>query len=433
MIKNKIFALTVGLLTIIFSANAQQTPAKKQNQSILITGVTAHIGNGSVIENAAIGFNAGKLTYVGKEDGVSKGEYQKLIEANGKHVYPGFIAPNTTLGLVEIDAVKASDDEAEIGMFNPNIRSIIAYNAESQVVESMRPNGVLMAQITPRGGRISGQSSIVQLDAWNFEDATVKSDEGVHFYWPSTHAYSYRSGTVRTNKNYVNQVAEIEKYLEESKEYLYDSSRNPKDMKMDALEGIFNGEKRFYVHTNGAKEMLDAIRIQENLGIKHLVFVGGFEGFKIAETLKDKNIPVLLKRVHSLPNSVDEDVRLPFKVAAELVNAGVLVGLESSGQMERMQTRNLPFYAGTAAGYGISYEQALSTVSLNTAKILGIDDFCGSLEVGKDATLFISEGNALEMVGNRLDKAFIQGRDISLESHQTELYHRYSNKYGVEH
>jgi imidazolonepropionase-like amidohydrolase len=138
----------------------------------------------------------------------------------------------------------------------------------------------------------------------------------------------------------------------------------------------------------------------------------------------------LLKRVHSLPNSEDEDVRLPFKVAAELVKAGLLVGLENTGDMERMQTRNLPFYAGTIAGYGLSYEEALSLITLNTAKILNIDSFCGSLSLGKDATLFVSEGNALEMTGNKVSDVFIQGRNVSLETHQTELYQRYSKKYS---
>ena len=424
------YIFTLIVLCVVSTIYGQQTPGNKQTQSILINNVTIHVGNGKVIDQAAVGFQEGKLTYVGSSADAPS-DYTQVIDGNGQHVYPGFIAPNSTLGLVEIDAVNATDDEAEMGSFNPNIRSIVAYNAESKVVESVRPNGVLMAQITPRGGVFAGNSSIVQLDAWNYEDATLKYDDGNHIYWPSMHRYNYRSGTVRSNKNYSKQINEIQTELEGAQTYLK-GDRSKNDIKLNALDAVFSEKQKVYIHTNGAHEMLDAMRMMQDLGLNDYVFVGGFESYKIIDQLKANNVPVLLKRIHSLPNSVDEDVRLPFKVAAELVQAGILVGLENTGSMERMQTRNLPFYAGTAVGYGISYEQALQTITLNTATILGIDDWCGSIEVGKDATLFISKGNALEMSGNNLTHAFVQGRAISLETHQTELYHRYMNKYNSE-
>ena len=170
---------------VLGNINAQQTPADKQTTAISIEGATAHLGNGQVIENSLVMFNDGKITFVGSA--MAKIARQgTVINAKGKHVYPGFIAANASLGLVEIDAVKASDDQQEIGIANPHIRSLIAYNAESKVVESMRPNGVLMAQITPRGGTISGTSSIVQLDAWNWEDAALKVDDAIHINWPGS-------------------------------------------------------------------------------------------------------------------------------------------------------------------------------------------------------------------------------------------------------
>jgi len=169
LLKYKLLSLAVVLSTVVL---AQQTPAPKQTQAISIEGATAHLGNGDVIDNALIMFNEGKLTFVGSA--LTKIARQgTIINAQGKHIYPGFIAPNSTLGLVEIDAVRATEDENEVGNMNPHIRSIIAYNTESKVVESMRINGVLMGQITPRGGRISGTSSIVQFDAWNWEDAVI--------------------------------------------------------------------------------------------------------------------------------------------------------------------------------------------------------------------------------------------------------------------
>jgi len=178
-----IFPLLLLIGTLSFG---QQTPAKVQKEAFTITGATAHIGNGTIIENAVIIVENGKISAC--VDGtIAKITYKgKIIDAKGKHVYPGFIAPNTTLGLAEISAVRATRDYDEIGGLNPHIRSLIAYNAESKVVESMRPNGVLIGQIAPRGGSISGTSSIVQFDAWNWEDAVIKINDGIHLNWPHT-------------------------------------------------------------------------------------------------------------------------------------------------------------------------------------------------------------------------------------------------------
>lgn len=427
-LKYKILAFAVLLSSIVI---AQQTPASKQTNAISIEGATAHLGNGEVIENSLIMFNNGKFTFVGSAN-TKIARQGKVMNATGKHLYPGFIAPNSTLGLVEVDAVRASNDADEVGAMNPHIRSLIAYNTESKIIESMRPNGVLMGQITPRGGRISGTSSIVQFDAWNWEDAAIKADDGIHLNWPNPFSrgrwWLGEPSMLKENKNYKKQIEELASYFAESKAYQA-SNKSPRHLPFEALQGVIEGSKKLYVHVDGERGITDAINFAKNTNIKHIVIVGGYEAHKVSSLLKQNNIPVLLQRVHSEPNNDDDDYDLPFKLANKLVNAGVLVGLENGGGMERMNARNLPFLAGTCAAYGLNKEQALSLITLNTAKILGIDNMVGSLEVGKDATLFISEGDALDMRTNKLEKAYIQGRDISLESHQTELYKRYSNKY----
>jgi imidazolonepropionase-like amidohydrolase len=424
----KLFILL--LLTAVIKTNAQQTPAPKQSGPISIEGATAHLGNGQVIENSLIMFDNGKLTFVGSAN-MRIARIGTIIKAEGKHIYPGFIAPNSTLGLTEIDAVRATRDADEVGAMNPHIRSLIAYNTESKVVESMRPNGVLMAQITPRGGRISGTSSIVQLDAWNWEDAVIKENDGIHVNWPSTYSrgrwWLGEPNTLKENKNYKEELDKISQFFAEAKAYKENATATA-HQPFDALLELTNGNRTLYIHADYEKEIADAITFAEQQNIKKMVIVGGYEANMLSNLLKEKNIPVLLQRVHSRPNNSDDDYDLPFKLANQLVNAGVLVGLENAGDMERMNTRNLPFLAGTCAAYGLDKETALSLITLNTAKILGIDNVVGSLEVGKDATLFISQGDALDMRTNILDQAFIQGRNISLETHQTELYKRYSKK-----
>ncbi len=161
-----------------------------------------------------------------------------------------------------------------------------------------------------------------------------------------------------------------------------------------------------------------------------MVIVGGYQADQIIPFLKRHNIPVLLDRVHALPQQADDDYDKPYRLPGILKKGGLLVGLNARGSMERMSTRNLPFYAGHAAGFGLNPEEALELITSNTAKIIGVDDQYGSLEVGKSATFFVSQGDALDMRTNQLSHAFIDGREISLETHQTELYQRYSNKYG---
>ncbi|WP_299109629.1 amidohydrolase family protein [uncultured Tenacibaculum sp.] len=422
-----------SLVCFLFIGNllAQQTPAPKQTQGYSIEGATAHLGNGEVIENSLIMFTDGKISFVGKAE-MRIARIGKVIDAKGKHVYPGFIAANTSLGLAEIDAVRATRDFDEIGSMLPHIRSIIAYNSESKVIETMRPNGVLMAQVAPRGGVISGTSSVVQLDAWNWEDATLKTDDGIHMNWPNVFSrgrwWMGEDPALKPNKNYQKGITTIKKYFNNAKNYLA-GDKASMNLPYEALQGLFNGKQKLFVHVNGQKGITDAVNTLKTLGVQDIVIVRGRGAEKAADLLKKYDIPVILERAHRLPGDEDEDYDLPYRSAQILTDKGILVGLGMEGGMERMSTRNLPFYAGTYAAYGLDKEKAVQLITQNNAKILGIDAIAGTLEVGKDATLFISEGDALDMRTNILTDAFIQGRKISLESHQTKLWKRYSKKY----
>lgn len=411
---------------------AQQTPAPKQTKDFAIVGATAHIGNGTVIENSVIVVSNGKITTIGPEATTPlTRQAMDIIDAKGKDVYPGFIVSNGTLGLVEVDAVKASDDLSEMGTYNPHIRSIIAYNTESKVVESMRPNGVLLGQVVPRGGRISGSSSVVQYDAWNWEDAAIKTDNGIHVNWPSSFSrgrwWLGEDPGLKPNKDYAKQVKELTDYLNESKSY-GKGDKSEKHLPFEALAGLFDGSKRLYINVDDEKGITDAVNFAKEQGISKVTIVGAYQAGNVVNLLKQNNVSVFLRRVHSRPELEDDDYDLPYKLAKKLVDAGILVSLEPSGQMERMNSRNLPFYAGTTVAHGLTKEQALQLITQNPAKIMGIDDMYGTLEVGKSATLFISEGDALDMRTNQLTHAFIDGRNLSLESHQTELWKRYSEK-----
>ena len=410
---------------------AQQTPAPKQTTAFSIEGATAHLGNGEVIENSLLMFNDGKITFVGSAL-MKIARQGTVVDAKGKHIYPGFIAANTSLGLTEISAVRATEDADEVGRMLPHIRSLIAYNAESKIVESMRPNGVLMAQITPRSGVISGTSSVMQLDAWNWEDAAVKADDAIHINWPSAFSrgrwWLGEDPGLKVDAKYSNNIERIKDYFVTAKGYL-DGIKEEKNLAYEAMLGLYNGSQKIFIHVSGHKEITDALTIFKGVGINKIVIVHGNGAEKIADLLIKNKIPVVVDRAHRVTENEDDDYDLPFRNAKILIDAGLTVAIGMEGQMERMNTRNLPFYAGTFAAYGVDKEQAVAMITGNAAKILEIDKTVGTLEVGKDATLFISEGDALDMKTNILIHAFIQGRKISLETHQTKLWKRYSNKY----
>ncbi len=430
--KNIYILLATFVLSI--AANAQHIPANKQTKSILILNATAHLGNGKIIDKSAVGFKEGKIILVNdaKLIHASTALFDLVIDASGKHVYPGFIAPNSTLGLVEVDAVKASNDESEIGEMNPHIRSIIAYMADSKVVETIPSNGILTAQITPRDGVISGTSSIVQLDAWNWKDALIKENDGVHIDFPLVYRKTgskFEPGYVIVNKDYLKQIENISLFLENSKAYLAGASKGV-NLIYESMRGLFDGTQTLFIHANNEKQIVDSVNLFKKFKIEKMVIVGGYDAYKTSDLLQKNNVGVLLRRVHDMPENSDDDIDLPYKMAKLLLDKGILVGLENSGSKERMSTMNLPFLAGTCAAYGLDKEQALQLITLNTAKLLGIDNRCGSLELGKDATLIVSEGDALDMRTNKLTHAFIQGRMINLETHQTKLYNKYKTKYN---
>lgn len=433
--KHIIAFATLFIATFSF-AQQNPTPAAKQTKSVLIMNGTAHIGNGEVIENSAISFAEGKIGIVADARVIrlDMTKFDTVINAYGMHIYPGFIAANSTLGLVEWDAIKASVDHAEIGTYKPSVRSLTSYNTDSEIIPTVRSNGVLMAQVTPRGGVISGVSSIVQLDAWNWEDAVIREDDGLHLNWPRVFHRHSEKGKVKIDKvkTYDQQLHEIQSFFSEAKAYCTDKNKALTELRYEALCGVFEGSRTLFVHASDVRSITEAIRFKKEMEVPKMVIVGAYEALEVADLLKENNVSVMVPRTHSLPRSKEEDVYLPYKLPALLYKAGVTFCLENSGDMERMGARNIPFHAGTAVAYGLPYEEAVKSITLNVAKILGIDKNCGSLETGKDATLFISEGDALDMRGNKLTHAFIQGRSIDLSSKQTELYEKYLKKYEEE-
>ena len=404
------------------------SPGAQPKKAIVLVGAIAHIGNGEVLENAAIGIENGKITFIKPAGSVKLNpEEADIIEVAGKHVYPGFISANNTLGITEVDAVRASNDYAETGHYNPEVRAVTAFNTDSRISPTVRSNGVLITQVTPRSGRICGTSSVMHLDGWNWEDAVMREDDGIHVNWPNRFQRSgwwAEPGPTKPNEKYGDQVEELKIFLLRAKAY----SENPSaefNQKMAACSGLFDGSQNLYLHVNDAKGIMESVLMAEAVGAKKPVVVGASEAWLVADFLSTKKISVILERTHSLPGNADDDIHQPYKTAGVLFENKILFCLDYAGDMEAMGSRNLPFAAGTAVSYGLPYEEAVRAITSNAAKILGVDALCGTLEAGKDATLFVSSGDALDMMTNDVIYAFIEGRPIDLDNPQKYLYRKY--------
>jgi imidazolonepropionase-like amidohydrolase len=417
------------ILFICFSISTGTILAQNPSKILLIHGYL-HIGNGQVMESALIGIKNEKIILVRNSLAytVNEKDWDTIIDLKGQHIYPGFVAPNSTLGLTEIDAVNATQDFSEIGTFNPHVRAQIAYNVESNVISTVRTNGVLITQTTPRGGLIAGSSAVMHLDGWNWEDATILADDGIHLEWPMS-LQNDETGALKRSENYELDKRQIYQFFKLAKTYSETETHTKNDIRLEAMKNCFTKSKRVYIHANGIQQILDIIDFAKEFGIKYPVIVGGYDSHLATAQLKDAKIPVMLLRLHSLPEHEEDNVDLPFLLPSLLQAGGVKFCLQNEGDMEAMNARNLPFLAGTAKSYGLTEEQAIQSVSLSSCEILGIAATYGSIEEGKNATLFVSSGNALDMRTNNLILALIDGKFMSLDNSQKRLFKKYSEKY----
>lgn len=438
----KLFVILAFSFWIAPGVLSQETvmPAKEHKGYTYIKNATIHVGNGKVIENGVIKIKDGKIEEVGNGIAVPA-DNVNVVDAKGKHVYPGLILPTSNLGLVEVSSIRSTSDVREMGELNPNIRSIVAYNTDSKVINTLRSNGVLLANIVPQGSLVAGSSSVVQLDAWNWEDAAYKTDAGMHFYMPSLMPRARFGGfgggggvggaqqpASDPVKEGLEKVDQIKGFFREAKAYLGEDKHDETNLKFESVKGLFDKKQKLYVHANTVKQILLALDFVKEFGFD-VVIVGGSDSWQLAELLKQNNVSVILQQPHTLPTLEDDDVDQPYKTAAILQRAGVLFAISDDDGQTR--GRNLPFNAGTAAAYGLTREEALAAITLNAARIMGVADKTGSIEAGKDANIVISEGDILDMRTSNVTDAFIQGRKIDLTDKHKLLNERYNQKYEL--
>ncbi len=412
--------------SLLFSSwiHAQRpVPASKQNQPVAITNATIHTATGLVLQNATLVFDQGKIVGIN----TSVPSNAKIIDAAGKHVYPGFILVNNSLGLVEIAATRATVDTEESNPIVPEVRTLIAFNTDSHVIPTVRTNGVLLTQPVLSGSVFRGTSSVMNLDAWNWEDAVVAKDNVLHLSWPQVR----RSTDEKRNKDLAEMrfrnLNEIKSLFVRAKSYQPNSGT--KEYKLEAIKPALTGGKTIFVDVTTASDALEVLAFAKEHQLKKVVLLGDSQLMGALDEIKKSGFPIIVTNPHSLPPNNSSSPRIQYEFAKMVSDKGILHGLDYSARKDFSDSRNLPFLAGTTAAYGLDKEKALQSITLNLAKMLGIDQNYGSLEVGKSATLFISDGDALDQLTNQVTHAFIDGRELDLNNHQKELYRRYKEKY----
>jgi imidazolonepropionase-like amidohydrolase len=404
---------------------------------LALTGGTVHTVSGPVIENGTVLVDGARITAVGSALRAPAGA--RVVDCRGKHVYPGFIHANTMLGLQEISTITGSDDTQETGNLNPNQRAEVMYNPDSDFLPVARLNGITSALVIPGGGAVRGTSAVMSLDGWTQEDITLRAPVALHVQWPAM-SVSRAWWDTRSDEEQIKArdqaVQAITDAFEEARAYdraraaegVNGVPRHDRDARLDAMRKAVRGEMPVVFHADALQQIRAVLRFCDQQKLKNVILLGGYDAWRVADELKSRDIPVIVAGVLALPNRPYEAYDEAFTVPARLHAAGVRFCIaDEGGGGGAANARNLPQHAAMAAAFGLDRDEALRSVTLNAARILGVADRVGSLEPGKLADLRITDGDPLE-VTTRCVQTVVQGRLVPMESRQTRLFEKYDNR-----
>lgn len=415
-------------------------PTPKQSRSVLIKNATVHTVSQGVLSNTDVLIENGKITAVGPQltsqinSATAETSDTQVVDASGKHLYPGLIALDTSLGLVEIEMSRPTVDNAEVGYINPQISTATAYNADSELIPTIRYNGITHAQIVPSGDGLAGQSVLVDLDAWTIEDALTPSAGKFHVYWPQIKRMpedeKEKAKAIEKNQQAIDKLNIA---FEDGYRYFLSDKANGKDKNQDedpqsatnnlrwqAMLPLYQGKATLFAHADSVGQIEQVIALTKKYQFK-LVIVGGYDAWRLDSSLREVNAGVIYPHTLSLPKRKDEPVDLPFKIPSLLANAGIPFALGFSSDWN---SRNLPYAAGYSAAYGLTPEQALKSITLDAAKLLGVEDL-GAIAVGYQGSVVLSEGDILDPMTNKIEAIWIEGRQIDLNNRHQQLYQKY--------
>ncbi len=403
-------------------------PGEPTTTPVFIKNGTIHTVTKGTLSNSHILIENGKIKAIGNVLEAPNGA--QVIDATGKHIYPGFIALNSQLGLEEIGAVRATRDQSETGKETPEVKAHIAFNADSEIIPTVRANGITHAEIAPQGGSINGQSSVVHLDGWNWQDSLVKASSGMHMRWPRAginKSWWERRPPEKQREDAAKALKAIDQNFEMLAQYnrLRSAIKNtPIDIRWEAMRSVMDGTMPLYIHANDYREIEQAINLANQYQLK-IVLVGVTDVIKSADLIKMHNVPVVFTSAWGQPLSADDKVDSSFTIPAQMEKLGIPYALTVAGSWN---SRDLPFAVGQSIAYGVSPEKGLASITIEPAKILGLDAEMGSIEVGKNANIIISTGDVFDHLTHKIETMLIDGRTVNLDNRHKRLYEKYSKK-----
>ena len=409
-------------------------PGKAPTGPVVISGATIHTVSGMDISNGRLRFENGRIVAVGGIEVSIAGA--TVIDAGGQQLYPGFIAAEGTLGLAEVAAVRATVDVSEVGANNADIRAEVAVNPDSEIIPVTRANGVLLALSEPgssSGNVIAGRSALLRLDGWSSEDMVVKAPVALHVSWPGGEIPSWLPAPAQDAARAAQKSSRdaLQKAFEDARRYSAARQSNAvlaADRRLEAMQAAVTAQQPVFFHADDAQSIQESLDFAREFALK-AVIVGGADAWQLTDVLKADDVPVILSGLLRLPQQRGDSVDSIFSGPARLSEAGVRFAISNGGgAFDTSNLRNLPYHAASAVGFGLPHQEALRSITLYPAQILGVADRYGSLAEGRSATLFLSDGDALEPASNVL-RAWIDGREIDLSSRQTRLYDKYRQKY----
>jgi imidazolonepropionase-like amidohydrolase len=434
---NRLSSIALPLLLSAFTSLAAD--------SILFTGGVVHTaGDRGVITNGMVLVQSNKIAWVYDPAGVATRlpipADAKVIKLNGEHIYPGLVAVDSALGLTEIDAVRATDDLSEVGDFTPDVESWVAVNPDSELLPVARANGIAYFEPVPQGKIVSGQSALMSMDGWTWEQMLVKKPAALHLFWPdmtldttpkerladSSKWKSLEDQDKERRKN----LATIQSFFDDARAYARArGSVHPVAMvpAWEAMLPALRGEVPVMVHAREERQIKSAVNWAVTNHLR-MAICGGYDATRVAGLLATNHIPVVYEYEFAQPGRDIDPLDVHFTTPKVLRQAGVTVIFTTGASgFGAAQARNLPYHAAQAIAFGYPEEEALRSLTLYPAKMLGVADRLGSLAPGHDATLFICDGSIFDLRAN-VRRMWIAGREVSLASRHTRLYERYESR-----
>lgn len=421
-----------ALLAIAFPV-AQDTntiPGPPQSRPIALVGGTIHPVSGQPIEDGMVLFENGKISAVGRD--VELPERTREIDVSGHHVYPGLFESHSAMGLTEIASVRATVDHSESGSLNPNVKANVAVNPDSTIIPVTRSNGVLLAVSAPRRGTISGRASVLQLDGWTYEDMTLKADVALQVNWPRMQPVFRAPGDEspeEQNEERDDALAALRKIFRDARTYAKARAAGKQkfDVRLESMQPVVNGTIPLLVRADALNQIQSAVAFAAEQNVR-LMILGGYDAPLCAELLKQHDVPVIVSAAHRRPRRRSDDYDAPYTLALRLHQAGITYCISGVDRSETTNARNLPYEAAQAVAFGLPRDEAIRAITLYPARIFGVENRVGSLEAGKDATIFVCTGDPLE-TPTQVTHAWIQGRTVDLNDKHKSLYRKYSEKY----